>query len=71
MAGFEFPQDIPQDLLLIQELVEGTTSAPTTSLQIDGDEDIDSSASEIDSQDEIEAQLLSKTGEDGPTTPGS
>ena len=71
MAGFKFPQDIPQDLLLIQELVGGAASAHTTSLQIERDEDIDSSASEIDSQDEIEAQLLSKMGEDGPTTPGS
>jgi hypothetical protein len=66
MDVFKVPANLPQDLLLIQDLVgEPTVPAPTTAsarilshkTEDDEDEDIHSSESEIDSEDEIAADL--------------
>ena len=70
--GFKVPECIPQDLLLIQEPVgEVSISQPTNSqkaaiLEVE-DDDINSSGSDNDSEDEldeVEAHLL-VTGEEG------
>jgi H/ACA ribonucleoprotein complex non-core subunit NAF1 len=73
--AFKVPECIPQDLLLIQELVgEVSISQPTNSQKATillkpevEDDDINSSGSDDDSEDEldeVEAHLL-VTGEEG------
>ncbi|KIL71545.1 hypothetical protein M378DRAFT_182941 [Amanita muscaria Koide BX008] len=80
MDDFRVPHSIPQDLLLIQELVGGSLqpSHPTHATQ---HEDISSSSESdndsIASEDEIERELMSKTTDDmdspdaGPSVPSS
>ena len=63
MDGFKVPQNIPQDLLLIQEFI----SVPPTPNPLQED-DIDSSDSETVSEDEIAADLIADaTDEDNLT----
>ncbi|KAJ4485781.1 Gar1/Naf1 RNA binding region-domain-containing protein [Lentinula aciculospora] len=64
MDSFKVPLGIPQDLLLIQNLV-GTTGAAHPRIQETTPDDINSSGSEPDSEDEIEAELFGKTNSEG------
>ena len=67
--GFKVPSIIPQDLLLIQDLVSPIIS-PTkqaTPLVTDGDDSVDSSG--IDSADEAEAILVSTKENEGRFAP--
>jgi len=71
MAAFKLPEIMPQDLLLIHDLVEGSDvparpknySRPLTKPD---DECIDSSDSDDASQVEVEADLLIKGDEGAP-----
>ncbi|KAF5323539.1 hypothetical protein D9611_005585 [Ephemerocybe angulata] len=67
MSGFKIPDSIPQDLLLIQEMVgvpEPPKPEPVQEMEEDlGDDDI-SSSDGGDSEDEIEAKLVLDTQED-------
>lgn len=63
MDGFKIPVNIPQDLLLIHELI-GTPEVQDVLKsvipivdKVDADEDIESSGSEVASEDEIDAVL--------------
>ena len=62
MKGFKLPQNFPQDLLLICDIVGVPADAPPLSPGIPAvvqtDDGIDSSDSEIASEDEIEAELI-------------
>jgi H/ACA ribonucleoprotein complex non-core subunit NAF1 len=64
MNGFKLPQNFPQDLLLICDLIGVPTDPPPLSprisavVQLTDDNGIDSSDSEIASEDEIEAELI-------------
>ena len=60
MDRFKEPQNIPQDLLLIQEFID--VPHPTPKLQ--QEDEIDSSDSETVSEDEIAADLIPGTDED-------
>lgn len=58
--GFKIPSAIPQDLLLIQDLI-GPLIPPTQSLNlpaVDPDDSVDSSGESTDSAEEVEANLL-------------
>lgn len=56
--GFRIPSTIPQDLLLIQDLI-GPLIPPTQPLTIpDPDDSVDSSGESTDSAEEVEANLL-------------
>ncbi|KAJ4485070.1 Gar1/Naf1 RNA binding region-domain-containing protein [Lentinula edodes] len=72
MDAFKLPLGIAQDLLLIQSLVGPSETSPLhvqeTTLLAD---DIDSSGSEPDSEDEIEAALVGKTDLDGSGSNGT
>lgn len=66
MDGFKLPGSIPQDLLLIHDLVaESLPPPPTAPTKLQEEDCIDSSGDETDiaSEDEIEAELLVKTEE--------
>ena len=63
MDGFKVPQNIPQDLLLIQEFIGVPNSTPKPQQE----DDIDSSDSETVSEDEIAADLIKGTDDDNPT----
>ncbi|KAF6766731.1 Gar1/Naf1 RNA binding region-domain-containing protein [Ephemerocybe angulata] len=67
MSGFKIPDSIPQDLLLIQEMVgvpEPPKPEPVQEMEEElGDDDI-SSSDGGDSEDEIEAKLVLDTQED-------
>jgi hypothetical protein len=58
--GFKIPSAIPQDILLIQDLV-GLIPQPLTLPAADTD-DVDSSGESTDSAEEVEANLLSVGG---------
>ena len=64
MDGFKVPQNIPQDLLLIQEFIGVPPPPPPNPQQED---EIDSSDSETVSEDEIAADLIKGTDEDNST----
>lgn len=62
MNGFKLPQDISQDLLLISDLI-GVSSdvpplSPRISIEVQPDDSVDSSDTEIASEDEIQADLI-------------
>ena len=59
--GFKVPSSVPQDILLIQDLV-GPVIPPTksvTPLDSDLDDSIDSSGESTDSVEEVEANIIS------------
>jgi H/ACA ribonucleoprotein complex non-core subunit NAF1 len=56
--GFKIPSTIPQDLLLIQDLI-GPVAPPTQPLAADTDDSVDSSGESTDSVEEVEANLIS------------
>ena len=58
--GFKVPSSIPQDILLIQDLVGPVIppTKPVTSLETDLDDSIDSSGESTDSAEEVEANLI-------------
>lgn len=58
--GFKIPNAIPQDILLIQDLV-GPIIPPTLPAA-DPDDSVDSSGESTDSAEEVEANLLSVAG---------
>ena len=64
MNGFKVPQNIPQDLLLIQEFI----GVPNPTPEPQQEDDIDSSDSETVSEDEIAADLIKETDEENSTT---
>ncbi len=58
--GFKIPSIVPQDILLIQDLI-GPLNPPTQSLilpRADADDSVDSSGESTDSAEEVEANLL-------------
>jgi H/ACA ribonucleoprotein complex non-core subunit NAF1 len=58
--GFKIPTTIPQDLLLIQDII-GPLIPPTQPLTLpaaDPDDSVDSSGESTDSAEEVEANLL-------------
>jgi hypothetical protein len=62
--GFKIPSTIPQDLLLIQDLI-GPLIPPTQPLTLptaDPDDSVDSSGESTDSAEEVEANLLFVAG---------
>jgi H/ACA ribonucleoprotein complex non-core subunit NAF1 len=59
--GFKIPSTIPQDLLLIQDLI-GPIVPPTQPLAADTDDSVDSSGESTDSVEEVEANLISVAG---------
>lgn len=63
MDSFKVPLSLPQDLLLIQSLVGATEAIPSQKKapSVPIEDDIGSSGSEPDSEDEIEAELVGKT----------
>lgn len=63
MDGFKVPQNIPQDLLLIQEFI----GLPIPTPKPQQEDEIDSSDSETVSEDEIAADLIKGTDEDNST----
>ena len=63
MDGFKVPQNIPQDLLLIQEFIGVPNPTPNPQQE----DEIDSSDSETFSEDEIEADLVKGADEDKST----
>ena len=63
MDGFKVPQNIPQDLLLIQEFI----GVPNATPKPQQEDEIDSSDSETISEDEIAADLIKGTDEDNST----
>ena len=63
MDGFKVPQNIPQDLLLIQEFI----GVPNPTPKPQEEDEIDSSDSETVSEDEIAADLIKGTDEDNST----
>ncbi|KJA28521.1 hypothetical protein HYPSUDRAFT_197370 [Hypholoma sublateritium FD-334 SS-4] len=82
MDAFKLPQAIPQDLLLIQDIIgplqaaEPTVTAlsslpqvPSTSTIEKEDDDIGSSGEENDSEDEIAADLITATATDEDDLP--
>jgi H/ACA ribonucleoprotein complex non-core subunit NAF1 len=54
--GFKIPSAIPQDILLIQDLIGPTQ--PLTLPAADPDDSVDSSGESTDSAEEVEANLL-------------
>ena len=56
--GFKIPSTIPQDLLLIQDLI-GPVAPPTQPPAADADDSVDSSGESTDSVEEVEANLIS------------
>ncbi|KAJ3789223.1 Gar1/Naf1 RNA binding region-domain-containing protein, partial [Lentinula aff. detonsa] len=74
MNSFKVPLGIAQDLLLIQSLV-GPSETATPSLKEksppEAEDDINSSGSEPDSEDEIEAELVGKYNLEGLTHEGA
>ncbi len=56
--GFKIPSLIPQDLLLIQDII-GTITPTQTTPPVDTDDSVDSSGESVDSADEVEANLIS------------
>lgn len=63
MDGFKVPQNVPQDLLLIQEFIDVPNPTPNPQQE----DEIDSSGSETVSEDEIAADLIKGTDEDTST----
>jgi H/ACA ribonucleoprotein complex non-core subunit NAF1 len=63
MDGFKVLQNIPQDLLLIQEFI----CVPNPTPRPQQEDKIDSSDSETVSEDEIAADLIKGTNEDNST----
>ena len=62
---FKVPQDIPQDLLLIQDLVDPITPAPDPTAAADASNVVYfDSESDCDDVAEIQAVLLDKVNED-------
>lgn len=55
--GFKIPSIIPQDLLLIQDLI-GPVVPPIQPPEADTDDSVDSSGESTDSVEEVEANLL-------------
>ncbi|KAF5368611.1 hypothetical protein D9758_002207 [Tetrapyrgos nigripes] len=71
MDAFKAPSNLPQDLLLIQSIV-GTvppakqqTKPIAKAGEVEQESDIDSSGSDTDSEDEIEAQLVANVEDNG------
>lgn len=62
--GFKVPSVIPQDLLLIQDLVSPviTPLQPVTSAAADSDDSVGSSGESTDSVEEVEANLIPVVG---------
>jgi H/ACA ribonucleoprotein complex non-core subunit NAF1 len=60
--GFKIPSSIPQDILLIQDLVGPIipSTQPVTSSETDPVDSIDSSGESTDSVEEVEANLISE-----------
>jgi H/ACA ribonucleoprotein complex non-core subunit NAF1 len=60
--GFKIPSSIPQDILLIQDLVGPIipSTQPVTSSETDLADSIDSSGESADSVEEVEANLISE-----------
>jgi H/ACA ribonucleoprotein complex non-core subunit NAF1 len=58
--GFKIPSTIPQDILLIQDLIGPLISPtqPPSLLAADLDDSVDSSGESTDSAEEVEANLL-------------
>jgi H/ACA ribonucleoprotein complex non-core subunit NAF1 len=63
MNDFKLPQTISQDLLLIRDLI-GVPPNPWIPTVVQKDDSIDSSDSEIASEDEIEAELIPLSSEE-------
>lgn len=63
MDSFKVPLSLPQDLLLIQSLVGVNEAIPLQKRapSVPIEDDIESSGSEPDSEDEIAAELVGKT----------
>lgn len=66
---FKVPESIPQDLLLIHGLIGEIPAQPTDRANspptaVGNDDDINSSGSEVDSEDEVEADLDVKIDDD-------
>ncbi|KAI0059489.1 NAF1-domain-containing protein [Artomyces pyxidatus] len=72
-SGFKVPTILPQDLLLIQDIVAETfkpLAAPTpvpATLPVSDDDSIASTGDEEDSEDEVEAGILLDTEENEPS----
>lgn len=75
MSGFKIPESVPQDLLLIQEMVDIPPPAPKFVQKMDEESssgDISSSDSEDEgenSEDEIEANLVMADNDDSDPAP--
>lgn len=59
--GFKVPSSVPQDILLIQDLVGPVIppTKPVTPLDSDSDDSIGSSGESTDSVEEVEANIIS------------
>ncbi|KAH9070702.1 NAF1-domain-containing protein [Lactarius deliciosus] len=57
--GFKIPSRIPQDLLLIQDLIGAVVPPARPTPPVDVDDSVDSSGESADSADEVEANLIS------------
>ncbi|KAH9041340.1 NAF1-domain-containing protein [Lactarius pseudohatsudake] len=57
--GFKIPSRIPQDLLLIQDLIGPVVPLARPTPPVDVDDSVDSSGESADSADEVEANLIS------------
>lgn len=76
---FKVPESIPQDLLLIHDLIGEIPAQPTTRnrsngppvvhTEVDDDDEINSSGNEGDSEDEVEADLDVKIEDDDCVSP--
>jgi H/ACA ribonucleoprotein complex non-core subunit NAF1 len=71
---FKVPSAIPQDLLLIQDLIGTPALLTETPTRISdppnsGDDSIDSTDNEVDSEDEVEADLLPRKEENEKLSP--
>lgn len=57
--GFKIPSTIPQDLLLIQDLIGPVIPPAQPAPPLDEDDSVSSSGESTDSADEVEANLIS------------
>lgn len=57
--GFKIPSTIPQDLLLIQDLIGPVIPPARPTPPVDEDDSVSSSGESTDSADEVEANLIS------------
>ncbi|KAG6814151.1 hypothetical protein H0H92_002146 [Tricholoma furcatifolium] len=70
MDAFKIPPTIPQDLLLIHDIIGVPSTVPSSNIVKKAveaaDDSIDSSGSELESEDEIEADLMALADEEVP-----